>query len=375
MISGEVTVQVQAFAAAVKWTAKFVAAKPANPIQGGLLLDVEDGRLSILGHNESLTARAAVDADGDGSGQVVVSARLLAALVATFPNKPVRITGHDSEPLVTLTVGSWRGTLPAMTVGDFSPPPPAPPVIGCVRGDDLVATIRAGAAARSDSEKQPIVYHCLHLAFGESEVTAVATNMARAARAVTGFERTDGDVGETALVSATAVLDVAESLAGPDEIWIGMSGESIGLASPNRAVIMRQVGEKAAFPITQLGGVFRTELPERARVRVPDLQSPLKRAVLMRGGDEPIRVRFATGRIVLAAAAEELHQDSDEEVPAEYDGPEFELKFNPRYFGEALASAPGEVVDIALTTEMVTGIKLTAPGDAGWIHMMMPIKR
>jgi DNA polymerase-3 subunit beta len=374
VIKGSVTVQPQAFAAAVKWAAKFVSLKPAVPIQGGLLLDVDGGRMSILGYNESATARAIVPVDGPGVGQVVVSSRLLAALVATFPNKPVVISGHEEgEPLVTLSVGSWRGTLPVMTVGEFPSPPPAPPVIGKVIGDDIATAIRQAATARSDDEKQALVYHCLHLTFGEHQLTAMATNMYRAARSVIGFDPEGDAAGLTALVHGGPMLDVAESFAGPDEVWIGLNEGAIGLASPARAVILRQTAEP--FPVEPVRKLFTVRHPEHALVKAADLQVPLKRAQLMREKDGPIRVRFTEGLITLVAAAELVHQDSDETVPAEYTGPDHELAFNPRYFGEALASAPGEVVDIALTTEKITGVVITVPGNEDWRHLLMPIKK
>jgi DNA polymerase-3 subunit beta len=374
VIKGSVTVRPQAFAAAVKWAAKFLDARPALPIQGGLLLDVEGGKMSIVGHNESLTARAVVEVDGDATGQAVVSGRLLAALVATFGSKPVTISGDGAGQVVTLTAGSWRGTLPAMDAGDFPSPPPAPPVIGRLRGDDIATAIRQAATAGSDDEKQAPAFHGLHLTFGENELVAMATNRSRAARAVIGCEPQAAMAGLTALVHAATMEAVADSFAGPDDVWVGL-GNSLGLASQTRAVIVRLMGEVKDFPVEPVRNLFSVRHPQHAQVRAADLQVPLKRAQLMQEKDGPVRVRFSAGAITLLAAAEQLEQDSAEAITAEYTGPDHELWFNPRYFGEALASAPGETVDIALTTEKITGVVITVPGNEDWRHLLMPIKK
>ena len=282
------TAGAQAFAAAARWAAKFVSGKPAVPVQGGLLLDVEDGRLSILGYNETATARAVIDVQGSGGGQVVVSARLLAALAATFPNKPIRISGPASgEPIINLAVGSWCGTLPAIIEGEFSSPPPPPPTIGRVRGDDLARAVRQVATAASSDDKQAAIYHCAHLSFGDQQLAALATNMYRAAQAKIGFDSgPEGDRSErTALVHAGTLDDVAESMTGPDDVWIGLDEHSIGFATATRAVILRQHAEPYA-PLAAMRKLFALEHPQtRARDMVVEQSSSCDRGCVYRTGD------------------------------------------------------------------------------------------
>jgi DNA polymerase III subunit beta len=369
MIKGEVVAQSQAFMAAVKWTARFLDSRPAAPIQGGLLLDTEGGRLSIVGYNEALTARAAVEADGDGVGQAVVSGRLLAALAATFPAKPVTIVS-ESETTVDIQVGSWHGTLPAMNAAEFAEPPAPPVTIGTVRGDDLAQAIRRVAVARAVNDDAALRWHLLLIEFGEGRAVAMATDSYRAARLSMPYV---GQGGHRVLVHSATVLEVAESFAGPDEVHVAVSDTALGFASPTRAVVMRQTIDEG-YPYEPVRKLFRAEHPERARVRVTDLHGPLKRAGLIRDKEGPISVRFRAGAIALAANSSQLDQKGVEVIEAEYDGPEQTLKFNPGYFAEALREAPGDEVDIALRTDVVTGVVLTVPGNDEWRHLLMPIK-
>lgn len=379
MIRGTITAKPQVFASAIKWAAKFLAARPAVPIQGGLQLTAEGGRLSVLAFNESATARAVVPFEGDGDGQVVVSGRLLAALAATFPNKPVTITGHGQDEVhddsITIQVGSWRGTLPTMTVGDFPSPPAAPAVIGRVRGDDIAAAIRRAGVARSDNEKRPGMYHCLHLSFDAGLMTTIGTDMYRAVRTTATFEGDPGWTGPaTALVHGGTLVDVAEAFAGPDDVFVGLSDHTLGLASATRAVIVTQSAEKFTV-LEALHKLFATRHPEHVLLDASALQAPLKRAELVRDKEGPIRITFSEHGITLAAASDELVQDSDEVIEAKYSGADWTLAFNPRYLGEALASAPGDTVDIELTTGRIAGISMTVPGNDQWQHMLMPIRK
>jgi DNA polymerase-3 subunit beta len=115
------------------------------------------------------------------------------------------------------------------------------------------------------------------------------------------------------------------------------------------------------------------ELPEHAQVKREDLLQPMKRAAIIREKEGPIKVSFSADLITLAAAAEDVKRDSDEEVEAVYAGPDHTLAFNPKYFAEAIASAPGEVVDITMTTERVTGVLLRV-ADTAWEHVLMPLR-
>lgn len=383
MIKGSITAKPQVFAAAVKWAAKFVAGRPAVPIQGGLLLTVGDGNMSIDAFGESVTARAMVPVDGQGKGSVIVSARLLDALVATFPDKPVTLSGDDEGSLVVVA-GRWTGTMPIMgTAEDWSGVQDgqlvSPGPIGTVGGQafaDLVA--RAVAASEHDADK-PIGMQCVHLTFGARNVVAMASDSLRAARASVPFVRTEDTDDNAALVVGSLLTDVASAFIGPDDITVGLGPNVMSLGSPNRWVVVRQIGEawQMGEVIAKLSSV---EMPREVIVKVADLMQPMKRAVLMREKDGPIAAVVTPDLITVHAKADQIQQKGSEEVDAQYDGPEHTLAFNPKYLADALGSAPDDTVRIAFNEqENKPGrpwhVVLTAPGaENEWQHLLMPLK-
>lgn len=379
MIKGSITAKPQVFAAAVKWAAKFVTAKPIEPIQGGLSLDVADGALTISAFGEYVTARAVLPVDGDGAGRAVVSGRLLAELVGTFPDKPVTIAGAtDYQELVTIAAGRWRGTLPAMNESDFTHLSDAPATIGVVSGEAFAGMIGKTAVAASKDLTKKIALACLHLTFEADTVVALATDSYRAASSSAPFFATEEASADllpaTALVLGTTMVEVANAFLGPDDIEVGLDEHTLSLTSATRSVVLRQMGEQYNAEAILALFVKAAKLPQHVSVKAADLMQPLKRAALVKAKDGPVRVKFGADVISLAAAAEDLHQDSDEEIDAVYAGPEHTLAFDPKLFGEAIASVPGETVDITMTTEMVTGVLLTVPGDDTWQHVLMPLR-
>lgn len=377
MIERTVTIQAKPLADAVKWVARFLDARPAVPIQGGLMLTAEGGQLSIVGMNEVATVRAAVPVEGGGDGQVIVSGRLLAELVATFAGKNVTIGTEDG--VLVLAGGRARVTLPAME-GLFSAPPEAPPTIGKVPGAALATAVKRAAAARAISDKQPPVLHCLALAFGEGLVSATATDTLRAATAAAPYSGQPGH----ALADAQAVLDVAETLAGSDDVWIALNDSLIGFATPDRAVLMRQVkGEgKKGFPTPEVAKLFvaADAQPDHARLNVSDLAVPIKQAVLVQDRERPVRFGFSAGAVSISGQSHELKQGSAGEIDADYDGESCSFLINPKYLALATASAPSEHLVLTFdaartnTSGRPSPILLTSEADPTWRHAIMPVR-
>lgn len=379
MITGTITAKPQVFAAAVKWAAKFLDARPTVPIHAGLLLDVADGRLTVTAMNEYTVAVATVPVDGDGKGKAVVSGRLLSELVGTFGAAPVTLAGTDGADTVSLTAGRWVGTLPAMSEDDYPASPGAPETIGTVAGERFARVIAEVAAATDDSSASPF-WRSLHLTFGGDRVVVIGTDSHRAAGSTVPLVSL-APVGRSgygsALVLASAMVGVAAGFIGPDDIEVGLSDSQISMASATRSVVMRLMDGKG-YPSGDVAALIAREQPEHAIVRVADLALPLKRAAAMRDKVGLVAVGFAEGVMTIASKGGELAQKGDEEVDIDYTGPSVVLHFNPQYFADALASAPGELVDVTLTDKTGPGGR---PGQVGlavagnpWRHVLMPVK-
>jgi DNA polymerase-3 subunit beta len=375
VIKGKLTAKPQVFAAAVGWAAKFLDPRPEVPIWGCILLDAADGVLTVISYSENVSTRAVVPVDGDAQGRAVVSGRLLAALAGTLARKPVTIEGGGGDHL-EMTAGTFRGTLPTMGEDEYPDPPAVPAPIGTVAGQAFADMVHRVAVAASGDLTNRIALAGLHLSFVNDTVTALATDSRRATTASVPFRPEFGpDTDCEALALAETLVDAAAAFVGPDDITVGLDGSNLALTSPTRSLTVRLLAEP--YDAAGLGRFFAVEHPEHLPVRTADLTGPLKRAALVRAKDGPIRLDLTEGALTVVAKADDIAQDSDETVPADYTGPEHSLAFNPAYLADALNSAPGDVVDMAF---LATGpgvrpekVVFTVPGDDTWRHLLMPI--
>jgi DNA polymerase III subunit beta len=367
VIKDSLTTRPQVFAAAVKWAAKFVAAKPVVPIQAGIMLDVATGTLAVSSFSENVSTRATLAVDGGATGRAVVSGRLLAELVATFPDKPITIEG-DGDDLV-MSAGRFHVTLPTLDESNYPELPATPATIGTVGGEAFAAMVARVAPAASHDLTQRVALAGVHLTFGNGAVRAIASDSYRAAAGEAAFT---GPATTTALTLAHTLVDAAAAFIGPDDITIGLDDSNLSLTSPTRSLTLRLLGEK--YDPEFIDKLFAVDHPSVVHVGVSDLAQPLKRAALVRAKDGPIRFDVGTDLITLGAKADDSKQASGEEIDAEYDGPSHALAFNPKYLGEALATVPGETVHIAFNPAKLAQVVFTSPADPTWRHILVPIR-
>jgi len=384
------TVAAGQLAGAVKYTARWLVAKPVIPAHGGLLFEVDGDRLNIFGFNEDVTARATVeiDASEEPKGAFVVAGRLIDQLVATFPDKPITFEQVDST--IVVSAGRFRATLPTMPESDYPALPGAAALAGHVDGSTLADALhRVGTAASRDLTKQiemcgiRVSFDPDPIAFSDTEsgetlpaytLTMSATDSIRAARQTIYWEADDegGPIGETFLALGATLVDAAEAFANHPQVAIGWEDGVVSLTTPTRSLVVRTL-DVAKFP--HLDAIFEAKTEVSARIRIKDLTMPLKRADLLKNREtNAVRLDFASDMVTIAAG---LDSDTggDEEADVEYDGPETSIWFRSDVLHSALASAPGEFVDLAFTSGMVVRpAVVTSPTDETWRLIMVPLR-
>lgn len=370
-IKGSFTARPQVLAAAAKWSAKFLAAKPAQPIQGGVLLDIADGCLTLSTYGESARTRAVVDVDGAADGRAVISGRLLAGLVDTFPNKPITIEGDGDD--VVLSAGRFRATMPTMNEDDWPTQPDSPSAVASLVGSAFADAVARVAVTASKDLSSRIALAGVHMSVHEDRIELVASDSYRASGISVPCRIAGPDVvGSTALVLASVLDDIAAAFVGPDEITIGIDpGGALSFTSPNRSIATTVLG--AEYDADAIRRFLAHVPPNGALVKVSDMLAPMKRAAMMQGKNGPVQMTFTSGLVNIIAKADDTRREGDEEVDAEYDGPEVPLVFNPGYLGDALSTAPGDTVRIGFS-EAGKAVVLTSPTDPAWTHVLMSLR-
>lgn len=372
-MEGSFTAPGGALTAAVQYAARWLDTKPANPVHGGLVLDVTDGTLTVASQGELATARAAVDVDGDADGRFIVSGRLLAALVATLADKPVTFEQIDS--LVAMKSGRYDATLPAMSESDYPNLATLPPAIGRIEGAALVDAVRRVGAVASKADS-PVALTGVYfwLESDEGELTMTATDRLRACRETVSWELVGDDaVAESFLLPASVLIDAGDAFAGVDPVEIGRHGKSVGLSTPTRSLVTRTLGEPSAFPDM---GVLFGQLAERTHavtLNVKDVLIPLKRADQLADGEyRHVTLDLRKDSLVMRSATEGKG-DGGEEIDVEYDGPDCSIMTRSGILHGVLTTAPGADVVLHLIPGTSKSVIVTSPANPAWMHLFMPI--
>lgn len=385
-MKGSFTVAAGALAPAVRYVARHLSPKPAVPVWGGLLFDVpDDGRLVISGMSENVTASAAVPIEGGAAGRFVVAGRLVDHLVATFPDKPVAFEQHDST--VTVTCGSWRGTLPAMSEDDYPALAGRATLAGVVSGSDLADAVRrVGSAAARDSDGG-VVYTGIHLSFDEDfciplsgggeparSLTLTATDRYRAARQSIRWEP-GGEVdvlGDSALLMAGELVNAIDAFADADQVEIGSEGGSFSLTTPTRSLVVRTLGD--GFPIAGLIPIFAQESSGTAELSAKSLLDPLKRADLLKNKDsDMVTLRFSENLLILSAGSDGSG-DGDEEIEIAYEGEDRSVMVRSAALRGGLDTAPSDTVALHFGPSEYRPILYTSPADGTWRYLTVPLR-
>jgi DNA polymerase-3 subunit beta len=377
-ITGDISVKPQAFAAAVAWAVKWIAGRPAAPIAAGVALDVADGTLSLTTYNETVTARATVAIEGlsTGTGRAIVSGRLLADLAATFKaGKPVNIsTGENGH--VVLTVGRWTGTLPTFLESDWPSLPAEVAAVGTVAGDAFATAVgRVGVAVANDDTKGR-VFTLMYVGFENGTLSLYATDRYRVAKTVLPWTAA-GEISTSATPYGSMLIDAAGSFAGPDAVTIGLDGSAMSLTTATRSLTMRlgDPGENGWPAEVMDNNIALADAYDGLAVLTPaEVVLPLKRASIVRGKAGPVKLAFSEGTLTIASSEGQLEQDGNEEVDVPYDGKPGSMAFDPTYLVTALASVPGDTVEMRFQVAEFTRrpVVLSAAGDPHWRHVIVP---
>jgi DNA polymerase-3 subunit beta len=378
-MKGSFTAPGGALTAAVQYAAKWLDTKPANPVHGGLVLDVTDRTLTIASQGELATARASLDVDGDAAGRFIVSGRLLAAIVATLADKPV--TFEQTGSSVAMTSGRYSSTLPAMPEKDYPDLTEVAPTIGRIEGAALIDAVRRVGSVASKEVKtgtDQVILSGIYfwMESDEGELTMIATNRLQACRETVEWKLVgDEAVAESLVLPASVLIDAGEAFAGGDLVEIGRRGGVVSLSVPSRSLVTRTLGEPSAFP--DLGGLF-AQIDQRTHavaLSARDVLVPLKRADQLADSEHRhVTLELSKDLLVLRSATDGKG-DGGEEIDVEYDGPDCAIVTRSAMLHGLLATAPGDAIVLHIGPgNPRLSVIATSPANPAWTHLFMPIR-
>lgn len=344
-----------------------VTGKSAMPLLEGLLIEAENGELTITGYDLSMGIRTTAEADIVEPGRIVLNARLFFDIVRKLPTDAVYLE-TDDKLLTTIKCGRSVFNLIATEADEY----PALAEVSNDTGFTLPQAILKSMIAQtifsvSDNESKPIHTGCLfELEPGQLNVVAVDGYRLSVRR-----ERIESISGAMKFVVPGTSLREIERILTEEDGTVDIF--------PDRKNILFRIGSTTL--ITRLiDGEFlnyRAAIPAEFEHDVTvdrhELITCIERVSLIVSEKlkNPVRFHF-DGNFVQLSCITAIGKSYDE-CAIDGEVSDLEIGFNNRYMLEALRAAGEDTVRLSLKGSLNPVVVTPLEGDA-YTYLVLPVR-
>ncbi len=345
-----------------------VSSRTSVNILTGIMLRVEDGRLSLAATDMEISLRVTLDAQVEEEGSVVIPGRLLVDIVRLLPAGDVTLEHRAEEGIAHLVCGSASYGLHTYSPDDFPRLPEiAPDESFSIERAALLDTILKVSRSASRDESRPVLTGVL-VRFEAGKLIMAATDSYRLS--VKETEITEGPAGEVeAIVPARALSELARiaQASDADSLTVGIQENQIVFGVDDVWLTARRIDGQ--FPN------YRQLLPEsfEAEVELPreELLDVVRRTGIMAQRKSPLRLRFEEGQLTISAQTQDVGE-AHESLPAAYTADPLEIGFNAEFLRDGLESLEDDTVRLRLISPLRPGLIQGAGDD--FLYLIMPIR-
>lgn len=350
--------------------ARGVSTRSAIQTLSGVLVRLQDGKAELQATDTELGIRAALDAEVELDGAVVVPGRLLLDVTRSLPAGAVSLEYRAPHQDVEVVSGGAKFHLRTLPLEDF-PTLPAPDRTDAALSVPAAAFIETiGRVARSASrdETRPHLTGVLVTA-QEADLRMVATDSYRLSVKETKLEPPLAGSLE-ANVPARTLQELSRIAAanGTETIAVTALENQVVFVAGDVVLSSRLV--EGRFPNYQqlLPESYEHEL----RIERGELLEVVRRIGLLAQKNAPLRLAFSEGALEVSAQTPDVGEAS-ESLPVPFKGEALEIGFNPEFFRDGLESAETDELILKLISPLRPGL-IQSGGDGGFVYLVMPIR-
>lgn len=350
---------------AVAWCARALPGRPAVPVLSGIMLEAVDGGVTLSVFDYDVSARAFVEADVAEPGTAVIPGRVLAEITKSLPGEPVEIVTAGSEAV--LTCGSTEFGLLTLPVDDFPTLPAMPPSAGAVGGGVFATAVGQVAVAASRDNSLPMLTG-VRVDVDDVNVSLAATDRYRIAARDFLWHPEKSGRRLSAMVPARVIADVARSLRA-GEVTVGFGDGIAGFECAGRSTTVRLMDEQFIDYRSRLSD----EWPIRAVLKVAPFVEAVKRVALVAERHTPVRLSFTKSQVLVQAGGGDIGRGA-EALPAELDGEELQIAFQPHFLLDGLAGVETEDVRLNMASPTRPVLVTDHDDDPAFRYLVMSLR-
>mgnify|MGYP001174421019 CR=1 FL=1 len=332
-----------------------VPPKTTLPILSNMLLETEDGNLTIGATDLDISIVTKIPAEITEGGSITVPGRKFAEMVRELPDTPVEIEVEGVKVIIRCDRGVFR--LVGIDKEEYPSLPEVPPDQNVtIPASSIQRLIRKTVYAVSKDETHPSLWGAF-LRIGGGTVRMVATDAHRLAKTTLPCEVSD-TVTEGIIVPPKALNNLSRLIGdtdSPSRITIGENHVVFDLE--NAQLYARLI--EATYPDYER--VIPSGNEKTVKVNREVLESAVRRvSVLSNSTTRQIRYSVRPGFIELSASSHDIGGEAREEVPAEYEGDAMDTAYDFRYLLDVVERIEGEDVVFKLDSPVSAGIIMPA---------------
>ena len=355
---------------AIAIASRAVASKSSIPALEGMLLNCQNGSLTVTGYNMQLGIRTRFACDVEQEGELVLNARLFGDIVRRMPDDTLTLSS-DEKLTVKVHCGDADFDIIGLPAADF---PELPEVeeknIVSIPEKTLRAMIQQTSFAVSTNEARPVHMGSL-FEVSPMELTMVSVDGFRLALRREKLEQPCGSTFSF-VAPGTALNEVEKVCEDIDE--------NVRITLGDRHVLF-EVGETELI-CRRLEGEFldyKNAIPRKNPIKLlvntKTMMESLDRVsvVISEKLKSPVRCLFGDNRVTFFART--ASGDAKDVCKVDGDGKDLEIGFNNRYLSEALRYAPADTVRIEMNSGISPAIVVPVDdNDDSFLYMVLPVR-
>jgi DNA polymerase III subunit beta len=344
-----------------------VERKTTIPVLSHLLLTAREDRLHLAATDLDVSLTSWCEADVKREGGIAVQAKKLMEIIRSLTGEEVLIVQEEPRVL-TIRAAKSRFKIHGLSPDDF---PTLPTVEDGRRVEIPFADFRRMItkilfAVSAEESRFQLNGALLKLKDGSLEM--VATDGHRLALVEGGL---GGNGSEDSVLVPRKALQELQRLEGDGKLLYGRGEHHLSFGLGRRELICRIL--EGTFPDYER--VIAKDNDKKVLFDRRNLVDAVQRAALMTGDRaRAVRLQFAPEQMVISAVNSDLGE-AVEEVPCDYDGPEFRVGINPDYLTQFLAAVETEKVRLELKDENTQCVGYPQDGpDTRYLCVIMPMR-
>jgi len=353
-----------------------VGARATMPILSNVLIEAEEGHISLTTTNLDLGIRCRIKADVSEPGGLTLPVRKLATIIRELPQNEIFIETSDNNQ-AKITSGGSNFKIMGISTEEF---PPLPSFenrhVFELSQSEIVSMLKSVSYGQSSDENRYIL-NGVYFNFADEKLTLVATDGRRLALTALDTEISEDNVGSLILPAKT-VAELERLMGKGDKVKIAFNDrqaafeisieESSDTGLVDHLYLVSKIVE-GNYP--NYRQVIPKETEHRVKIERELMLECVHRAALVTSDkSNSVKLKVSKNLLEISGSSTE-YGESHESMAIAYDGPEVQVAFNPQFLIEPLKALTKDEVFFEFKDELSPGLFKTLDN---FICVVMPLR-